>query len=232
MITIETILKSGITNDDRHNWNYQQVIANNKSKVFIYDYPIDDTIKDDFETHFCAHYYKRVLADQNIGEFCYYLSEKLNNLFPYYNEYFKRIGNYEELFTNLEYDETINRSTNESGTMGSQQNGNTQNNGTADTSTETYTRDYPNSAINVSGSDYYTDSSKTTSGTDTTDNTTSTFTQNDTSTNDKLESEARHYVDNSNLNVFDFLMKYRNEIDNIYRQIYKQLDDLFIGVFF
>lgn len=214
MITIETILKSGMINDDRHNWNYQEVIANNKSKVFIYDYPIADALKDDFETHFCAHYYKRVLADQNIGEFCYYLSERLNNLFPYYNEYFNRIGSYDELFTNLSYDETINRQVNEEGTNNSS--------GSAETSTENFGRDFPNSAINLAA-DYYTDSSTTSSDTSTTDNT--------TSTNDRTESEARHYVDNSNLNVFDFLMKYRNEIDNIYRQIYKQLDDLFIGIF-
>lgn len=231
MITIETILKSGITNDDRHNWNYQEVIANNKSKVFIYDYPIANALKDDFETHFCAHYYKRVLADQNIGEFCYYLSERLNNLFPYYNEYFNRIGNYDELFTNLGYDETINRQVNEEGTAGSQQNGTNNSTGSAETNTENLGRDFPNSAINLGG-DYYTDGSNTSSNTSTTDNTASTFTQNDSSTNDRTESEARHYVDNSNLNVFDFLMKYRNEIDNIYRQIYKQLDDLFIGVFF
>src|SRR5699024_7203025 len=132
-----------------------------------------------------------------------------------------------ELFTNLGYDETINRQVNEEGTAGSQQNGTNNSTGSAETSTENFGRDFPNSAINLAGG-YYTDSSTTSSDTSTTDNTTSTFTQNDTSTNDRTESEDRHYVDNSNLNVFDFLMKYRNEIDNIYRQIYKQLDDLFI----
>ena len=81
MLTIEKMLKSGYNNKNRNTWNYQEVIKNNKQRIFIYDYPILEEFKNDFETHFCAHFYKREFSFTP-GEFCYYLSEKLNNIFP------------------------------------------------------------------------------------------------------------------------------------------------------
>ena len=72
MLTIEKILKSGHNNTNRNTWNYQEVIKNNKQRIFIYDYPILKEFKEDFETHFCAHFYKREFAFTP-GEFCYYL---------------------------------------------------------------------------------------------------------------------------------------------------------------
>ena len=233
-MTIEKILKSGMNNEDRHNWNYQEVISNNKSKVFIYDYPIDEVFKDDFETHFCAHFYLRDLAFQNVGEFCYYLSERLNNLFPYYNEFFKRIGNYDELFTNLGYDETISRSHDETGTYKSDTTSQTTGEDTQNVTDDNVTkgRDFPNSAIDLNSSSYYTDSSETNNVQDTQRNTETSTTgnQDDTTTNQYDETETRHYVNNNNLNVYDFLMKYRRDIDNIYGEIYMKMDDLFIGI--
>lgn len=217
-MTIEKILKSGMNNQDRHNWNYQEVIANNKSKVFIYDYPIDEVFKDDFEKHFCAHFYLRDLAFQNVGEFCYYLSERLNNLFPYYNEFFKRIGNYDELFTNLGYDETITRNHDETGTYNSKQSA------TSNQNSLEKGRDFPNSAIDLNSDRYYTDSSENEN------NVKSSSSQDDGNTVKYDETETRRYVNNSNLNVYDFLMKYRQDIDNIYGEIYMRMDDLFIGI--
>lgn len=249
-MTIEKILKSGMNNQDRHNWNYQEVIANNKSKVFIYDYPIDDIFKDDFEKHFCAHFYLRDLAFQNVGEFCYYLSERLNNIFPYYNEFFKRIGNYDELFTNLGYDETItrthdetkNKSHDEKGTYKSDTTSQTTGKDTQNITDDNVTkgRDFPNSAIDLDSTSYYTDSSETKNTQDTQRNTetdmtgnqddTSTNKYDDSETNKYNETETRHYTNNDNLNVYDFLMKYRRDIDNIYGEIYMRMDDLFIGI--
>lgn len=233
-MTIEKILKSGMINEDRHNWNYQEVISNNKSKVFIYDYQIDEVFKDDFETHFCAHFYLRDLAFQNVGEFCYYLNERLNNLFPYYNEFFKRIGNYDELFTNLGYDETISRSHDETGTYKSDTTSQTTGEDTQNVTDDNITkgRDFPNSAIDLNSDSYYTDSSETSNVQDTQRNTETSMTgnQDDTSTNKYNETETRHYVNNNNLNVYDFLMKYRQDIDNIYGEIYMRMDDLFIGI--
>ena len=217
-MTIEKILKSGMSNIDKHNWNYQEVIKNNKYKVFIYDYPIDTVLKDDFETHFCAHFYFRDLAFQNVGEFCYYLSERLNNLFPYYNEFFKRIGNYDELFTNLGYDETITRRHDETGTYNSKQSSNSNQN------TLEKGRDFPNSAVDLNSDKYYTDS------TENENNVKSSSTQDDGNTVKYDETEIRHYVNNDNLNVYDFLMKYRQDIDNIYGEIYMRMEDLFVGI--
>ena len=119
MLTIEKMLKSGHNNNNRNTWNYQEVIKNNKQRIFIYDYPILEEFKEDFENHFCAHFYKREFAFTP-GEFCYYLSEKLNNIFPYYNEVFKKIGNYDLLFGNgketFTKNKTGNYNENENGT--------------------------------------------------------------------------------------------------------------------
>lgn len=233
-MTIEKILKSGMNNQDRHNWNYQQVIENNKSKVFIYDYPIDEVFKDDFEKHFCSHFYLRDLAFQNVGEFCYYLSERLNNIFPYYNEFFKRIGNYDELFTNLGYDETITRTYNENGTYKSDTSSQTKGEDNQNVNDDSVTkgRDFPNSAVDLNTDRYYTDSSEVNQKQDTKRNTKTNMSgkQDDKTTRKYDESETRRYVNNDNLNVYDFLMKYRQDIDNIYGEIYMRMDDLFIGI--
>lgn len=230
MITLETILKSGYVNDDKTNYNYQQVITNNKNKIFIYDYPISSILKDDFETHFCTHFYKHTIAFQNIGEWCYYLSEHLNNIFPYMNTYFEKISDYNDLMTNLGYNETITISHQETGSLTSSQTGE---NTSQDNTTSNQTikgRDFPNSSITVTSGDYYTDSTLTDGLQDSNNESHSSFNQNDNTSKNFNETENRNYINNSDINVYDFLLKYRDEIDNIYGLIYSKMSDLFIAI--
>lgn len=220
MLTIEKMLKSGHTNTNRNTWNYQEVIKNNKQRIFIYDYPILEEFKEDFETHFCAHFYKREFAFTP-GEFCYYLSEKLNNIFPYYNEVFKKIGNYDLLFGNGKETFTKNKTgkcnENENGTGIS----------TVDTNRmiNNKNRDFPTSAVSDIDK-YLTDTQSSTSD----DLTKSEASNKNEKTNVSNENETYTRENNININLHDYLMQYRSEIDTIYEDLYIKFDELFLMV--
>lgn len=220
MLTIEKILKSGHNNTNRNTWNYQEVIKNNKQRIFIYDYPILKEFKEDFETHFCAHFYKREFAFTP-GEFCYYLSEKLNNIFPYYNEVFKKIGNYDLLFGNGK--ETFTK--NKTGKYNENENG--RGISTVDTNRmiNNKNRDFPTSAISDIDK-YLTDTQTSTSG----DLTKSEASNKNEKTNVNNENETYIRENNININLHDYLMQYRSEIDTIYEDLYIKFDELFLMV--
>ena len=220
MLTIEKILKSGHNNTNRNTWNYQEVIKNNKQRIFIYDYPILKEFKEDFETHFCAHFYKREFAFTP-GEFCYYLSEKLNNIFPYYNEVFKKIGNYDLLLGNgkeiLTRDKKSNYNENENSTG----------NSTIDTNRiiNNKNRDFPTSAVSDIDK-YLTDTQTSTSD----DLTKSEASNKNEKTNVSNENETYIRENNININLHDYLIQYRSEIDTIYEDLYIKFDELFLMV--
>lgn len=232
MLTIEKMLKSGHNNKDRNEWNYQKVIKDNTSKVFIYDYPILEEFKNDFEEHFCAHFYKREFAFVP-GEFCYYLSEKLNNIFPYYNEVLKRIGNYETLFGNG--NEVFQREKSSEFSEDNTENSTVDNSSSTSVDTTRVTsnknRDFPSSAVENVDS-YLTDSQEThvddlseAKGTNKT-----TGSNIGKRNNNGLESEKYTRTNNNNINLYDYLQNYRKDIDDIYRDLYKKFDDLFLMV--
>lgn len=220
MLTIEKMLKSGHNNNNRNTWNYQEVIKNNKQRIFIYDYPILEEFKEDFENHFCGHFYKREFAFTP-GEFCYYLSEKLNNIFPYYNEVFKKIGNYDLLFGNGKETFTKNKTGNY----------NENENGTGISSVDTNrminnkNRDFPTSAISDIDK-YLTDTQLSTSD----DLTKSEASNKNEKTNVSNENETYIRENNININLHDYLMQYRSEIDTIYEDLYIKFDELFLMV--
>lgn len=220
MLTIEKMLKSGHNNNNRNTWNYQEVIKNNKHRIFIYDYPILEEFKEDFENHFCAHFYKREFAFTP-GEFCYYLSEKLNNIFPYYNEVFKKIGNYDLLFGNGK--ETFTK--NKTGNYNENENG--MGISTVDTNRmiNNKNRDFPTSAISDIDK-YLTDTQLSTSD----DLTKSEASNKNEKTNVSNENETYIRENNININLHDYLMKYRSEIDTIYKDLYIKFDELFLMV--
>lgn len=248
MLTIEMMLKSGYKNPYKTEWNYQKVIKANANKVFIYDYPINPTFKEDFEMKVLAHFYKRNIIGVP-GEFCYYLSEKLNILFPSFNHVLENIGNYDELFGNG--DETITRikSNTGSGTNILKRNLTGQGNNTSNvddttninsnSTQENVNRDFPTGSV-TDITKYMTDSQdgKTNANSTNTrknieknnnnysengeDNTQKNFTE------DEKETITR--VDNSNRDKLDYFIAFRNEIDKAYEYIFIQLDELFYFV--
>lgn len=236
MLTIEKMLKSGNNNINRNTWNYQEVIKNNKQRIFIYDYPILEEFKNDFETHFCAHFYKREFSFTP-GEFCYYLSEKLNNIFPYYNEVFKKIGNYDLLFGNGKEKFTRNKkgnyNENEDSTGSSSIDNSTTNDINTTRISNNKNRDFPTSAVSDIDS-YLSDTQSNTiddvtKGTGT-NKTIGSNTNNNEKTNTSDENETYTRENNMNINLHDYLIQYRSEIDTIYDDLYKKFDDLFLMV--
>lgn len=222
MITIESILRSnGAYDIDK--WNINDIIKENKSKVFVYEYPILEEFKDDFEYHVCRHFYKEAIAPQNIGEFCYYLNSSLCDIFPYYNNILSQIGDFDALRHNGPRTEhlviTHDEDTTDKGASNSKDVGNSD--------TLTKGRDFPNSAITQNQSLYYTDSDETTSSATNTNDSS----YDDKGTKDYTQIHDREVHDDTNINYLKFMKEYRDEIDEVYHYIYRRLQQNFISIY-
>lgn len=222
MITVETILRSNGAYDIDV-WNINDIIKANKQKIFVYEYDILDEFKDDFEMHVLRHFYKRAISPQNIGEFCYYLNSSLCDIFPYYNEVLSRIGNYDDLVHNGSRTENLKIIHDEEGTdKGSSTSKDVGNSTSVDKG-----RDFPNSAITDNSSLYYTDSDENTSSSTVNNNSS----YDDKNTKDYTQTHIREVHDDTNINLLKFLKEYRNEIDEVYRYIYRRLEENFIAIY-
>lgn len=238
MITIETILKAEPLTTSP-SWDYQNVIKENKYKIFIYDYPINPIFKDDFEFKLCSHFYLRELAFQNIGQFCYYLSEELNNIFPYFNKVLEDIIKYDELLKNVGFKENIeriytkNRIKTEDDTQNQKIENKSNNNQNINENGINIDKDFPVSAIENS-KDYETSSNNTEKKTVNTEVNTSNSNQ-DSIFKNNLNEEEKYTENESRINnntdmlYYDLLKKYTYEIDDIYNIIFKKLDSLFLS---
>lgn len=65
----------------------RHVVENHK--IFDFNYPFyDETKRADFERKFIRHFYFREIGAETIDRFMLYLEDKMNTVFPYYNELF------------------------------------------------------------------------------------------------------------------------------------------------
>lgn len=68
----------------------EEVIANARTKIFNFDYPIyDDSYKSILETKILYHYYTREIGFETVGLWKLKLRTKLNEIMPYYNQLYK-----------------------------------------------------------------------------------------------------------------------------------------------
>lgn len=66
------------------------VIADARENVFDFDYPIyDNSYKSVLETKILAHYYTREICAETVGLWKHFLSARMNEIMPYYNQLYE-----------------------------------------------------------------------------------------------------------------------------------------------
>ena len=67
-----------------------EVIANSRTKIFDFDYPIyDESYRSVLETKILKHYYTREIGLETVGLWKLKLDTKMNEIMPYYNQLYK-----------------------------------------------------------------------------------------------------------------------------------------------
>ena len=80
--------------------------------IFDFKYPFYDEMKrHDFEESFIKHFYFREICCPSIDRFMVYLNDKMNTVFPYYNELFKASLIDYDVLDNYKLTETYERNT-------------------------------------------------------------------------------------------------------------------------
>lgn len=78
--------------------------------IFAFNYPFyDESKRKEFEEKFIKHFYFREIGVETVDRFIFYLEEKFNTVFPYYNELFKT--------SKIEYDKLNNYDVTETHTI-------------------------------------------------------------------------------------------------------------------
>lgn len=63
------------------------IIANSRSKVFDFDYPIfDESYRSVLETKILKHFYLREICAETVGVWKHFLNMRMNEIMPYYNK--------------------------------------------------------------------------------------------------------------------------------------------------
>lgn len=68
----------------------EQVIANSRSQIFNFNYPLfDNDYRSVLETKILKHYYTREICEETVGLWRLRLNTKMNEIMPYYNKLYE-----------------------------------------------------------------------------------------------------------------------------------------------
>lgn len=68
----------------------EQVIANSRSQIFNFNYPIfDESYRSVLETKILKHYYTREICEETVGLWRLRLNARMNEIMPYYNKLYE-----------------------------------------------------------------------------------------------------------------------------------------------
>lgn len=80
---------AGLTESKGYN-DVASIIANSRTKIFDFDYPIyDEEYRSVLETKILKHYYTREIGLETVGLWKLKLDTKMNEIMPYYNQLYK-----------------------------------------------------------------------------------------------------------------------------------------------
>ena len=77
--------------DDSIGFNsVEEVIANSRTKIFDFNFPIfDESYRSVLETKILKHYYTREIGAESVGLWKLWLDTKLNEIMPFYNKWYE-----------------------------------------------------------------------------------------------------------------------------------------------
>lgn len=209
----------------------EDILNKSWSKIFS-DFPIFD---EEYRSELCKkilrHYYTREICCETVGRWKLFLSDKMKNIMPYYNQL------YQSELLKIQPLVSVDRSVSHKGvgneTKYTSSNATNTNNSRTDGSTETwsYYSDTPQGGINgLDTNDYLTNATHNT-GTDLTNSTVNGATSaNETgkgSRNDMYVDKILGYEGNQS----EMLLKFRETFLNIDMMIINELKDLFFTIY-
>lgn len=211
--------------------NIEDVLDKSWNKIFS-DFPIfDEKYRAELCKKILRHYYTREICCESVGRWKLFLSDKMKNIMPYYNQL------YQSELLNIEPLVSVNRSVSHEGrgseTKTTNRNGTNSSKSITDGTTETWScySDTPQGGINgLESNDYLTNATHNT-GTDAT-NTTLNGKTNDNETG--KETRKDKYVDKVlgyEGNQSEMLLKFRETFLNIDMMIINELKDLFFTIY-
>lgn len=231
-LLVSDIIRSGYKNTDYFNTNFMDLIRNQRSRIFGFDYPIDQKFKEDFEVNFILHFFNYRISDT--AEAHTYLSwqtmlaDRMYQLFPLYNQFFEKITK-EDISGTEKYvsRETFDEDTVNDSMSNSVYNDNTDVAEESVQNTDNVNRDFPLSSVTNTNA-YMTDSQDNTE--------TKIFEHNADSRGDNITTGNdvgsrnfnRNKTDEKMMIDFDYYKRFREELNGIYSEIYKFCCDLFI----
>lgn len=229
--------------------NIPQVIANSRTQVFDFNYPIFDTAyKETLETKILLHYYTREICEETVGLWKLRLWRKMVEVMPYYNQLYNSAKLEYEPFYDVDITRqhtTEKEGTQEStgsGTSGSESSSKTETSSSADVTTEGWNMysDTPQGSVtNLENETYLTNATKDTND----QNTTSQQTTEDSSTVNNTYQDSLNQTTNDTENYLEtvkgkqgtasyskMLQEYRETFLNIDMMVIDELEDLFFGL--
>lgn len=217
---------------ESHGFNDTEDILDKSWNKIFSDFPIfDENYRPELCKKILRHYYTREICCETVGRWKLFLSDKMNNIMPYYNQLYKS-----ELL-NIQPLVSVDRSVSHKG-YGSEsritkRNGTNTNSSRTDGNTDTwsYYSDTPQGGISgLDTNDYLTNATHNI-GSDATN-----YTLNAASSDNETGDESRKdlYVDKVlgyEGNQSDMLLKFRETFLNIDMLIINELKDLFFTIY-
>ena len=134
---------AGYTEEQGFN-KIEEIIAAARTSIFNFPYPIfDNAYKPDLETKILRHFYTREIGAETYGQWKLFLSQKLNEIMPFYNQLYSS----ELLLAGIDPFEDVNytRTLEHSGQDVDEEGGLTQNTGSVNNSgTDRTVQSFPN----------------------------------------------------------------------------------------
>lgn len=209
----------------------EDILDKSWSKIFS-DFPIFD---EDYRPELCKkilrHYYTREICCETVGRWKLFLSDKMKNIMPYYNQLYQ--SELLKIQPLVSVDRSVSHQGTGSETKTTNSNATNTNSSRTDGSTETwsYYSDTPQGGINgLESNDYLTNATHNT-GSDFTNSTVNGATSaNETgneSRNDRYVDKVLGYEGNQS----EMLLKFRETFLNIDMMIINELKDLFFTIY-
>lgn len=205
--TVYSILESIVNYGKDDKTKIKDLASNGRTTIFNFDYPLSDMIsKEEFECMILNHFLMRRIGFDTVTAFRIQLNVKLNEIMPLYNKMF------DVIYSNL----SLGNVTTKSGTDNRTVQSNTELN--SNTNTVTKHSELPQNEIEaIEDSSYMTDYTSS-------NNNSESAGSNNTNDNNIYNEET------TNSNNLENLIKIKNEMQNVYTLIFKDLECLFYGL--
>lgn len=223
-----------------------QIIADSRAKIFSFDYPLfDAAYKPELEAKILKHYYTREICAETYGRWKLFLESRMQEIMPFYNELYKTTLKEYDIFEDVNYSRTGERTSEEAGTNSSE--GSVEHSGTdsrTDTSTAENTSwqkysDTPQGAItDIESDSYLTNATKNTSedSGSLTSSGENAFTDSRADSGEHTKNVLEEYSEiikgkYPGKSYMELIKEFRDNLLNIDKMIIDELSDLFMMVY-